>query len=90
MKTLFALLLLANIAYAESFISTPGGSYIKSTSGNTTFVTQVGKTDRAETLSPLLFVPSGLGTHHIFTPDGSYMVIRSENSTTVLQTGETK
>lgn len=90
MKKLLLLLAVSTGALAETVI-TPSGMYSMTTSGNTTFVQQIGTTAgySGPTITPAIPVTPNATTQAI-TPSGSYLIINSGSTTSVIQTGRTK
>ncbi len=77
-------------AHADTVI-TPSGMYTVTTSGNTTFVQQIGTTSgyTGPAITPAIPVTSNATTQAI-TPSGSYLIINNGTTTSVIQTGKTK
>jgi len=83
------------LAFAASVradvVITPSGMYTVTTSGNTTFVQQVGTTSgyTGPSIAPAIPVTPN-ATTQAFTPSGSYLIINNGSTTSVIQTGRTK
>jgi hypothetical protein len=78
---------LTSVASAETVI-TPQGTYIISTTGSTTYVSQTGHVPGSSgTFTPAMTAPSS-GSNTYITPTGTFMTSRVGSTTYVIQTSK--
>lgn len=78
---------LTSVASAQTVI-TPSGTYVVSTAGSTTHVTQTAQVPGSTTgWSPAMTAPA-TGSNTYITPSGTYMTSRVGSTTYVIQTSK--